>query len=113
MAWKRKGRHKKIKGEIFLESQSMTMTTLRIYDRGDNGIISVDLSDLIDVLAPRSLEARWRVSPVTLTDQRGRSIDEWMVVEFGQDINGFMEQLARKSFATGHVCPRQRIPRIR
>jgi len=43
------------------------MITLRIYDRHD-GSLAFDLRHLIDLLAPRSLDASWKVSPVTLND---------------------------------------------
>jgi len=44
------------------------MITLRIYDYR-NGVLALDLRDLlVDLLAPRSLEADWKVSPVTLND---------------------------------------------
>jgi hypothetical protein len=39
------------------------MTTLRIYDYR-NGVLALDLRDLIDLLAPRSIEASWGV-PLT------------------------------------------------
>jgi hypothetical protein len=56
------------------------MITLRIYDYR-NGVLALDLRDLlVDLLAPRSLEADWKVSPVTLNDPHlGRSFDEFMV----------------------------------
>jgi hypothetical protein len=55
------------------------MITLRIYDYR-NGVLVLDLRDLVDLLAPRSLEADWKVSPVTLNDPHlGRSFDEFMV----------------------------------
>jgi hypothetical protein len=37
------------------------MATLRIYDY-DNGVLAVDLRHLLDLLAPRSLEATWTVT---------------------------------------------------
>lgn len=39
------------------------MTTLRIHE-SRNGVLALDFRDLIDLLAPRSLEANWIVSPV-------------------------------------------------
>jgi hypothetical protein len=57
----------------------MPMTTLRIYDYRDNGGLAVDLGDLIDLLAPRSLEANWTVSPVTLNDPELGPVDEFMM----------------------------------
>jgi len=57
------------------------MTTLRISEV-QNEALAVDLCDLIDMLAPRSLDANWVVSPVVLDDARlGRSIEEFMVVD--------------------------------
>ena len=54
------------------------MITLRIYDYR-NGVLALDLRDLVDLLAPRSLEADWKVSPVTLNDPHpGRSFDQFM-----------------------------------
>jgi hypothetical protein len=41
------------------------MATLRLYDF-DNGVLAVDLRHLLDLLAPRSLEATWTISPVRL-----------------------------------------------
>lgn len=62
------------------------MTTLRIYDYRDQAL-AFDLRDLIDLLAPRSLEASWTVSPVRLNyPQLGRSIDEFMIT--GPDVPG-------------------------
>jgi hypothetical protein len=62
------------------------MTTLRIYD-DRNGVLAFDLSDLIDLLAPRSLAANWNVSPVNLRDQDGRFSDEFMIggITTGED----------------------------
>jgi hypothetical protein len=55
------------------------MTTLRIYDYRD-GVLALDLSDLIDLLAPRSLEANWRATPVRVNDPNlGRFDDEFMI----------------------------------
>jgi hypothetical protein len=42
------------------------MTTVRIYDYRNDGILAVDLRHLIDLLAPQSLQAIWTVSPVKL-----------------------------------------------
>lgn len=42
------------------------MTTLRIYDLREGRVLALDLHDLIDLLAPRSLEASWMVSPVSV-----------------------------------------------
>jgi len=70
------------------------MTTLRIYDYR-NGVLALDLRGLVDLLAPRSLEANWTVSPVTLKDpQLGHSIDEFMITGPGQPGQDHLEQLA-------------------
>jgi hypothetical protein len=56
------------------------MTTLRIYDLRDGGVLALDLRDLIDLLAPRSLESSWTVSPVKVENPTlGRGFDEFMV----------------------------------
>ena len=64
------------------------MTTLRIYDC-QNRVLAVDIRDLIDLLAPRSITASWVVAPVTMRHPRdGTSSDEFMVTgpnEVGQD----------------------------
>lgn len=39
------------------------MATLRIYDL-DGGALAVHLSQLIDLLAPKSLDAEWTVAPI-------------------------------------------------
>lgn len=79
------------------------MTTLRIYDYR-NGVLALDLRDLIDLLAPRSLEANWIVSPVTLNYPRlGRSLDNFMITgpdEPGQDQP---EQLAASRSAVSGI----------
>ena len=55
------------------------ITTLRIYDLR-NGVLALDLRDLVDLLAPRSLEASWTVSPVSVEyPHLGRSFDEFMM----------------------------------
>src|ERR1700742_2703729 len=62
------------------------MITLRIYDYCNNAL-AFDLSDLIDLLAPQSLEASWTVSPVRLDHpSHGRVYDEFMIA--GQDLTG-------------------------
>jgi hypothetical protein len=56
------------------------MTTLRIYDCR-NDVLTVHLLDLLNLLVPRSLDARWKVSAVTLDyPQLGQPIGEFMVV---------------------------------
>ncbi|MBR0855691.1 hypothetical protein [Bradyrhizobium liaoningense] len=77
--------------------------TLRIYDLRDGRVLGLDLRDLIDRLAPRSLEARWIVSPVTLSNPRlGRSHDEFMIVGSAQLSENALEQLAvSKSVVNG------------
>lgn len=39
------------------------MATLRIYDL-DGGVLAVHLSRLLDLLAPKSLDAEWTVAPI-------------------------------------------------
>ncbi|SDT01555.1 hypothetical protein SAMN05444158_4051 [Bradyrhizobium canariense] len=79
------------------------MTTLRIYDYRD-GVLALDLSDLIDLLAPRSLEASWRVSPVRINHpDLGRFYDEFMrtgAVQPGQDA---LEVLAANGLSVSGV----------
>ncbi|WP_407149155.1 hypothetical protein [Bradyrhizobium sp. ORS 86] len=70
------------------------MTTLRIYDYRD-GALALDLRDLIDLLAPRSLEASWTVSPVRMNHlELGRSFDEFMITGPGQPGQDQLELLA-------------------
>ena len=72
----------------------MPMTTLRIYDYR-NGVLALDLRDLIDLLAPRSIEAGWTVSPVKLENPKlGRSIDEFMMTGPGRPGEDQLELLA-------------------
>src|SRR5260370_5356896 len=72
----------------------MPMTTLRIYDYR-NGVLALDLRDLIDLLAPRSIEASWTVSPIKLEDpELGRSIDEFMMTGPGRPGEDQLELLA-------------------
>jgi hypothetical protein len=60
-------------------TSNMPMTTLRIYDYRD-GVLALDLRDLINLLAPRSIEASWIVSPVKLEHpELGRTIDEFIM----------------------------------
>jgi len=64
------------------------MATLRIYDYRD-GVLALDLRDLVDLLAPRSLEARWTASPVKMNHpDLGRFFDQFMMTgpsQAGQD----------------------------
>lgn len=70
------------------------MTTLRIYDYRNN-VLALDLHNLIDLLAPRSLKADWTISPVTLNDPHlGRSFDELMIVGPDQPSHDDLESLA-------------------
>jgi len=70
------------------------MTTLRIYDYRD-GVLALDLRDLIDLLAPRSIEASWTASPVKLGNpELGRSIDEFMMTGPGRPGEDQLELLA-------------------
>jgi hypothetical protein len=62
------------------------MTTLRIYDLRDGRVLALDLRDLIDLLAPRSLESSWTVSPVSVEyPTLGRTFDQFMVTGQGGD----------------------------
>jgi hypothetical protein len=75
------------------------MTTLRIYDH-QNQVLAVDLRDLIDLLAPRSLEASWIVSPVKMHDPRdNRSFDEFMMTGPGEVGQDQLEQFAASGSA--------------
>jgi hypothetical protein len=68
------------------------MATLRIYD--SNGLaLAVDLRHLIDVLAPRSLQATWTVSPVTFHYPAHHLIEKEFMAT-GQDSDR-LEELAR------------------
>jgi hypothetical protein len=70
------------------------MTTLRIYDYRDR-VLALDLRDLIDLLAPRSLQASWTVSPVRMNYPKlSRSIDEFMITGPGQPGEDQLELLA-------------------
>jgi hypothetical protein len=72
----------------------MPMTTLRIYDYRDNGGLALDLGGLIDLLAPRSLEANWTVSPVRLNYPELGPVDEFMMTGPGDPGEDQLEQLA-------------------
>ena len=62
------------------------MITLRIHDLRDGRVLAFDLRDLIDLLAPRSLESSWTVSPVSVKyPTLGRAFDEFMVTGQGGD----------------------------
>jgi hypothetical protein len=91
-------------------------TTLRIYDLRDGRVLALDLRDLIDLLAPRSLEASWTVSPVNVEyPTLGRSIDQFemtgpgrsgedqleLFAASGSSISGLM--LAEYAHATSQV----------
>jgi hypothetical protein len=91
-----------IRVRLYAALEKPSMTTLRIYD-SHNRVLALDLRDLIDLLAPRSLEAHWLVSPVTLVDPRlGRSFDELMTVGLGELGEDALEQLAAsKSVVSG------------
>jgi hypothetical protein len=68
------------------------MATLRIYDYR-NQALAFDLRHLVDLLAPRALEATWVVSPVRMHDSRnGTSFDEFMMTGPGEV--GQLEQFA-------------------
>jgi hypothetical protein len=71
------------------------MTTLRIYDLRDGRVLALDLRDLIDLLAPRSLEASWTVSPVNVEYPKlGRSIDQFEMTGPGRPGEDQLELLA-------------------
>jgi len=70
------------------------MTTLRIYDYRDTGVLALGLRDLIDLLAPRSLEASWTVSPVRLNCPEHGPIDEFMVTGPGDPGEDQLERFA-------------------
>jgi hypothetical protein len=75
-------------------SYERSMTTLRIYDYR-NRVLALDLHDLIDLLAPRSLKADWTISPITLNvPHLGRSFDEFMVVGPDEPSHDELERLA-------------------
>jgi hypothetical protein len=79
------------------------MTTLRIYDYRD-GVLALDLSDLIDLLAPRSLEASWTASPVRMNHpDLGRFYDEFMMVGQGQAGQDSLEVLAANGSSVSGV----------
>jgi hypothetical protein len=70
------------------------MTTLRIYG-SRNQALTFDLRDLIDLLAPRSLDASWTVAPVTISyPVHGFSINEFMMTGSGEPGHDKLEQLA-------------------
>jgi hypothetical protein len=72
----------------------MPMTTLRIYDYR-NGALALDLRDLVDLFAPRSLEASWVVSPVSVEyPTLGRSIDQFEIAGRGRSGEDQLELLA-------------------
>jgi hypothetical protein len=72
----------------------MPTTTLRLYDLR-NQALAVHLPNLIDLLAPRSLEARWIVSPVSIEyPTLGRSIDKFMMTGPGRPGEDQLETLA-------------------
>jgi hypothetical protein len=57
------------------------MTTLRIYDLREGRVLALDLRDLVDLLAPRALEASWIVSPVSVEyPALGRAFDQFEIV---------------------------------
>jgi len=79
------------------------MTTLRIYDCRD-GVLALDLSELIDLLAPRSLEASWTASPVRVNHpDLGRFYDEFMMVGRGQTGQDPLEVLAANGLSVSGV----------
>src|SRR5258708_12425576 len=85
------------------------MTTLRIYDLRDGRVLALDMRDLIDLLAPRSLESSWTVSPVSVEyPTLGRTFDEFMVTGQGGDQ---LESLAASgSLVSGLIIPQYAHP---
>ena len=69
------------------------MTTLRIYDCRD-AALALDLSELVDLLVPRSLEASWTVSLVRISHPDGRLCDEFVMTGPGQPGQDPLEVLA-------------------
>jgi hypothetical protein len=71
------------------------MTTLRIYDHRGGRVLALDLRDLIDLLAPPSLEASWTVSPVNVEyPTLGHSIDQFEMTGSGRTGEDPLELLA-------------------
>jgi hypothetical protein len=82
----------------------VSMITLRIYDYNLNGALALDLRDLVDLLAPRSLEASWVVSPVRMEHpDLGRSWDEFMMTGPGQPGQDLLEVLAANGSSVSGV----------
>ncbi len=81
------------------------MITLRIYDLRDGRVLALDLRDLIDLLAPRSLEASWTVSPVRVEyPSLGRSFDQFEMLGPGRAGEDPLEILAAGGVAvTGMI----------
>jgi hypothetical protein len=81
----------------------MPMTTLRIYDYR-NGALALDLRDLVDLFAPRSLEASWTASPVRMNHpDLGRLYDEFMMTGPGQPGQNPLEVLAANGSSVSGV----------
>jgi hypothetical protein len=75
------------------------MITLRIYDLREGRVLALDLRDLIDLLAPRSLEASWIVSPVSVEyPTLGRAFDQFEMVR-GRTGDNQLEILAASGVA--------------
>jgi hypothetical protein len=68
------------------------METLRIYD-DTNGVLALDLRDLLGLLGSRSLQAMWTVSPVELYCSELDSLEENFVVS--ESSNDQLDVLAR------------------
>lgn len=80
------------------------MTTLRIYDLRNGRGLALDLRDLIDLLAPRSLEASWTVSPVNVEcPTLGRSIDQFEMTGPGRPGQDLLEVLAANGSSVSGV----------
>jgi hypothetical protein len=76
------------------------MTTLRIYDWRDH-VLAVNLGDLIDLLAPRSLEANWAVSSVSFECPQFNRSDEFMIVGSSPPGEDKLELLAGSGAVVG------------
>jgi hypothetical protein len=77
------------------------MTTLRIYDLREGRVLALDLRDLVDLLAPRSLEASWTVSPIgDQFEAVSRASDDQLraLATSGASVSGtILAQYARKT----------------
>jgi hypothetical protein len=80
------------------------MVTLRIYDLR-NRVLALDLRHLVDLLAPRSLEAGWTASPVRMTDPaHGRLVDEFMMTGSSPSGQEALEVFAASGWSVSGVA---------